>query len=48
MGKKGKVHQGTCVKDTWTKTMRGIECEMGVGRAGESNEGKMGTTLIEQ
>ena len=42
--------QGTCVKDPWTKTMRGkIEsgsCE--VGRAGESNVRKMRTTVIEQ
>ena len=23
MGKKGKVHQGTCMKDTWTKPKGG-------------------------
>ena len=51
MGKEGEgSSQGTCVKDPWTKTMRGkIEsgsCE--VGRAGESNVRKMRTTVIEQ
>ena len=40
-------------KEPWTKTMVGgkIECgrwEVGVSRAGESNGGKMGTTVIEQ
>ena len=43
--------QGTCIKDPWTRTTgwRGrIECGRGgVGRAGESNGGDMGTTVIE-
>ena len=48
-GTKGKGHQGTCIKDTWTKTMEGIECGgwvwVGQGRVlGE----EMGTTVIEQ
>ena len=52
-GKKGKCQssQGTCIKDPWTKTMGvgWIECgKWGVGRAGESNGGKMGTSVIEQ
>ena len=42
--------QGTAKKDPWTKTMvvGRIECGMGMGRAGENNVGKMGTTVIEQ
>ena len=37
------------IKDTWTKTMgERIECgRWGVGREGESNGGKLGTTVIE-
>ena len=33
MGKKGKGHQGTCIKDPWTKPKRGrIEGGRWVGR----------------
>ena len=44
-----RCHQGTCIKDPWTKTMRGWRLNVGggVGRAGGSNLGKMGTTVIE-
>ena len=48
-GKSGKG-QGTCVRDTWTKTTGG-RIEWGrwrVSRAGESNREKIGTTVIEQ
>ena len=47
--KKRKGHQGTCIKDPWTKTTDGGKermWEVGVGRAG--NGRKMGTTVIEQ
>ena len=41
-GWEGKVHQGTCIKDTWTKQkghrIRGWE--VGMGGAGESSGGK--------
>ena len=45
--KKGKGHQGTHIKDTWTKTMGVGEDGMwkvgvGVGRAEESIAGKWG------
>ena len=47
MGKKGKGHQETCIKDPWTKTKGGEDCmwEMRVGRVGKSTGG---TTVIEQ
>ena len=50
MGKEGEgSSQGTCMKDPWTRMAGGrIECWGRVGRAGESNGGKMGTTVIEQ
>ena len=50
-GKKGKGHQGTCIKDPWTKTAGGrVGLSMGVrvGGAGENGEGKMETTVLEQ
>ena len=31
MGKKGKGHQGTCIKDTWTKPKVGVGLKMGGG-----------------
>ena len=31
--KKGKAHQGTCIKDSWTKTIRG-EGRLSVGGVG--------------
>ena len=38
-----------CIKDPWTNNWEGrIECCRGMGRAGESNGGKTGTTIIEQ
>ena len=38
-GKKGKGHQGTCIKDSWTKPKAGrME-----GGAGKSGGGKMET-----
>ena len=47
-GKKGKSHQGTCIKHPWTRTMGRIECGrwgwVGSGRL----MGKMGTTVIKQ
>ena len=43
-GKKGKGHQVTCIKDTWTKPKGGrIE-----GGAGGSGGEKMETTVLEQ
>ena len=43
MGKKGKDHQGTCIKDTWTKPKEGYQGkEARIGGAGESNGGKWG------
>ena len=53
LGKEGEgSSQGTCIKDSWTKTTRvGVLTESGswgMSRAGESNGGKMGTTVIEQ
>ena len=48
--KKGKGHQGTCIKDPWTKTAGGrVGLSMGVrvGGAGENGEGKMETTVLE-
>ena len=41
---------GTCIKDPWERQWgRGqIECgRWGVGRAGESNGGRMGITVVE-
>ena len=50
--KEGESLSGNMYKDLWTKTMGGGEgLKMkgrGVGRAGESNGEKMGTTVIEQ
>ena len=41
--------QGTSIKDPWTRTTAGrTECGRRVGRAGESNGGKMGAIVIEQ
>ena len=43
-GQKGKGHQGTCIKDSWTKPKQGrIE-----GGTGTSGDGKMETTVLEQ
>ena len=37
------------IKDTWRRTVvEGTECGRGMGRAGESNGGKMETTVTEQ
>ena len=53
-GQRGKEweqsSQGTCIKGLWTKSKGGrIECgKWGMGRAVESNGGKMGTTVSEQ
>ena len=44
--KKGKGHQGTCIKDPWTKSKGGLRVEVGV--VGESGGGKMQTTVLEQ
>ena len=45
-GKKAKGHQGTCIRDPWTKpTGWGLTGGAGLG---ESNRGKIGTTVIEQ
>ena len=50
MGKKGEgVSQRTCIRDPWRRIRGGgLNVEVGVGRAGESNEGKVGTTVTEQ
>ena len=41
--------QGTCMKDPWQwATGWGLTGGVGVGGAGESNTGKIGTTVIEQ
>ena len=45
-GKKGKSHQGTGIKDPWTKSKGGLRVEVGV--VGESGGGKMQTTVLEQ
>ena len=45
-GKKGKGHQGTCIKDPGVEW--GLTVVRELGGAGESNRGKGGTTLIEQ
>ena len=50
-GKKEKDCQGTCIKDPWTNTTwrEGLNVGgWGVGRAGESNGGNKGTSIIEQ
>ena len=44
-GKKGKGHQGTCVKDPWTKTTEGEGLNV-VGE-GETRGKGMEITLIE-
>ena len=48
--KKRKGHQGTCIKDPWTKTMVGGDCmwKLGCGQGRGENGGKMGMTVIEQ
>ena len=47
--KKGKGHQGACIKDQWRKAKGGrIEGGRWGGGAGESDGGKMETTLLEQ
>ena len=47
--KKGKRHQGTCIKDPWTKPKRDrFEGERGVSEAGGSGSGKMEKTVLEQ
>ena len=41
--------RGTCTKDPWTRTMPGDSLwEQVIDWAGESNRGKMGTTITEQ
>ena len=42
--------QGTCIERTHGQgqPVVGLNVEVGMGRAGESNGGKMGTTVIEQ
>ena len=48
-GGKGKGHQGTCIKDPWMKQSReGLRAGSEVGEAGESGDGKMETTVLEQ
>ena len=42
-GKKGKGHQGTCIKDPWTKP-KGVGSRVG-GGAVDSGGGKMETVL---
>ena len=43
-GKKGKGHQGTCIKDPWTKA-KVSRTEGGVGQSGGR---KMETTVFEK
>ena len=45
-GKKGKGHQGTCVKHPWTK-QRGLGLRVGVDGAAESRGRKMETIVLE-
>ena len=46
---KGKGHQGTCIKDTWTKP-KGVGLRVGGEDGGVegSSGGKMETTVLEQ
>ena len=45
MGENGKVHQGTCMKDTWTKP-KGVGLRAG-GRDGWGCGGSMGVVTME-
>ena len=46
--RRGRV-KGACIKDTWMWTTGWeLTVRVGVGRSGESNRGKTGTTVIEQ
>ena len=47
MGKKGKGHQGTCIKDPWT-TWVGLRMGGAGGWVGENGGRKMETTVLEQ
>ena len=40
MGKKGKGHQGTCIKDTWTKSRGRVEVGEGGGTGWCGVEGR--------
>ena len=47
--KQGKGHQGTCMKDTWTKPKGQVQgWEMEMGGAGKRGGVKMETTVLEQ
>ena len=48
-GKRGKVCQGTCIKDTWTKP-KGVVLRVGGGEGwgGRRSRVKMETTVLEQ
>ena len=46
-GKKGKGHQGTCIKDPWTKP-KGEGLRVGGGGRAGSGGGKMETTVLQQ
>ena len=48
--KRGKSHQGTCIKDPWTKSKWGLGrgWEAGMAGLGVSGGGEMETTILEQ
>ena len=46
--KSRNVYKGPMDRDNGGGVGRRLNVEVGVGRAGESNGGKMGTTVIEQ
>ena len=48
-GKRRTGHQGTCIKDTWTKPKGvGLRVEGGDGWGGGAGGVKMETTVLEQ